>query len=472
MLRLLAAEVLTRKFEASSALRRVYTLSVLENTTRMASATTPEATKEAEMMHDEDDSEDDLQLGFSQAKEALHEIAIVDVKWSAMSGLGTEETRYDERMTMLNANRESLAEAVFDTLKVPSAHWGRAVEPRALFVQGSERPWQISIATLKSGEGMEHLFGRNRDKTHMLRVEVRCMVDAKAREYTTRTCEVEVGAAGSYDVFNTLGKRGKRVIQHGDATTGRILVATLDRHPRAWDYHDPDWQRNAAACAIAHVSRALTAHLDPTKVPTQVVVSQFAVEPIVPVTASVDVNQSAKGVRVHLLVRGVYFDAVSPPPADLTAAAPIPLTGRFLNGQVSADGLTPKTQKDIPVRFSIANMADSKVHEGSWYPPASLSSHPEAKARGQSVASVRHAGMRSKRRQERRAQWREDAEEGEVRPSFMGGHRGGYKKPRGDPGAGSSSAPWADRSASEALPPAPANRRGSPPGGVASIDLR
>ena len=175
----------------------------------------------------------------------------------------------------------------------PSNAWDKAVEPRALFVQGSEKPWQITVATLKSAAGMDALFGEDRSRTHLMNVQVRCLVDAKKQEYAFRPTEVEVGAAGSYDCFKMLGQRGKRVIQQGDKDTGRILVVTLDRNPKSWDYHHPEWQCAEVTCAIAHVSRALTSHLEPTSLKTPITVTQFAVEPIVPIMATVDVAQSA-----------------------------------------------------------------------------------------------------------------------------------------------------------------------------------
>ena len=66
------------------------------------------------------DSEDDLGLGFSltqpHSKQALHEIAIVDVKWSAIRSCGDDpetEVRFRDIMTMLDTNREAMVEAVF-----------------------------------------------------------------------------------------------------------------------------------------------------------------------------------------------------------------------------------------------------------------------------------------------------------------------------------------------------------------------
>ena len=60
---------------------------------------------------------------------------------------------------------------------------------------------------------------------------------------------------------------------------------------------------------------------------------------------------SAKGLTIHLMVKGVsFFTPMSP---NTIAAEPLKLTGKFPNGLVDPTGMKPLYEDNIPVRFAI-----------------------------------------------------------------------------------------------------------------------
>ena len=244
-----------------------------------------------------------------------------------------------------------------------------------------------------------------------MELEVVCFTDVKTAATTPMKVEVEVGVAGMYDTFMCLGGRGKRVIS-GDAaaaTHGVVINVKLDRNPKAWEYRDFEWQKFAGQCAVRHVEKALMGPHDPTKLTTQISVTLFSVEALTPITSGALMSKmSSRGVRVHLLVKGVYFGAQAV--AGLMPAEPIPLVGRFPSGEVAEGGLRP-LKADVPCRVTVPRvMKEAKNFNGSFYAPSALAAHPRAAAEGGNMQTQRRSEMR---RLARVARWA-DREEGEI----------------------------------------------------------
>ena len=71
------------------------------------------------------------------------------------------------------------------------------------------------------------------------------IVTELTKNYTEMTwVEVEVGAAGHYQHFEALGKKGRAVLMPG-SEHGVFIDMILDQNPRTFPYHDSDWQAAA-----------------------------------------------------------------------------------------------------------------------------------------------------------------------------------------------------------------------------------
>ena len=91
---------------------------------------------------------------------------------------------------------------------------------------------------------MKAAFGEDFSKTVCLNVKVEIVTDLK-KNYTEITwVEVEVGAAGHYQHFEALGKKGRAVLMPG-SEHGVFIDMILDQNPRTFPYHDSDWQAAA-----------------------------------------------------------------------------------------------------------------------------------------------------------------------------------------------------------------------------------
>ena len=281
---------------------------------------------------------------FTSEKHVLHEIAIITIEGGLVAQEFLDNARNKEQSKFhqaLDSNREELSRAVFHLLEIPSEWWGEAVENRALHVYGFKKPWDITIATVNSADIVTRLFGKDLDRTLVLSVDLDLVVDLKNKTTTHGRVEVEVGPAKNFDKFQILGGKGRRVIA-SDPTVGYIMTAKLDRNEGAYPYKDPDWQAAAAHYARKHIVDSLTAGLEPSEA-AKVTVETFGMSAITPLT-SLRSNQSAKGIAVHVLVKGV--DITGEDEADgfgLVTAQPISLQAMLPNGQIS--GMTPTVVK-------------------------------------------------------------------------------------------------------------------------------
>ena len=116
-------------------------------------------------------------------------------------------------------------------------------------------------------------------------------------------------------------------------------------------------------------------------------------------------QQSAKGLHVHLLVKGVAF--MEPPGAmdDAVPARPIPLNAHILDGGLSADGLTPTASIGrIKIRFGPGG--DCRIKQDIWYPPAHVSEDRARTGAASAGAGSASGATWASRRTERRADMR------------------------------------------------------------------
>jgi len=85
--------------------------------------------------------------------------------------------RQQELLRLLDMNRQALVGRCVQSyiLAIPQlvAEWGDAVlEPRPLHVENHERPWQATIATIKTKAAMTQIFGIERRRTYPMKLAV------------------------------------------------------------------------------------------------------------------------------------------------------------------------------------------------------------------------------------------------------------------------------------------------------------
>ena len=145
------------------------------------------------------------------------------------------------------------------------------------------------------------------------------------------------------------GAKGK-ILATDSTRDGFALTVLLTENKQHYPYLNTSWQEAASHYAKSHVLSALTAGLGEAQ-RALVSVGVIAVSPVKPLNVLVK-NQSAKGLSVHMLVKGVAFLA---PPGDgdgSVPAQPIPLRANILDGGLSPDGTVPTTSVGrIKIRF-------------------------------------------------------------------------------------------------------------------------
>lgn len=305
---------------------------------------------------------------FAAPKKTTNEIAILNVSGGIMGDMSDDARR--KLFTLLDANRQALVYAVFNELRIPSDMWGDAIETRGLIVVGSEKPWTVTIGTIKDDGVMKAVFGADQKTTVTLQVTVKAMVDVKKKLYEPKPVEVEVGVAGMWKSFKGIGGKGRYVLEPG-AANGILVDMVLDQNVRTYDYLDASprgWQEAAAHFSLAHLRESLAAGLSSSDA-TRLNLEVYAVSPIVPLSTQMYV-QAAKGLVVSIVAKGVQWD--DDDEADgfgLIKAKPIPLTGNLLTGEVSSDGLTPLVGP-VPFRLKVKGIKGaSKVQQGTWLAP-------------------------------------------------------------------------------------------------------
>ena len=251
--------------------------------------------------------------------------------------------------------------------------WGDAVEDRPLPIVGEKDPYTAHIGTLNTAEPLASIFGDDHTVTHVLTLELELLLDVKTKAVALCTVTVEVGIAGMYDHFKHLGKRGKKVAL-SSPDSGIHLTLTLDCNPKAYAYLSDNWQKFAAHCATNHLKMALTVDLDDDEA-ALVSVQHFSTQALVPLN-NLDNKQSARGLAIHFLIKGVDFNRASDDKADPTWAPtsiignPIPLRGAFPSGLIADDGRTPSTT-DVGIKLRISGLdSPPKIASGMWYPPS------------------------------------------------------------------------------------------------------
>lgn len=350
---------------------------------------------------------------FSKAKAPLIELAIkfvfggLRLGKSEMPDVASDE--YKKLDNLAASNREEVCSQAFSALDIPRDAWGPSVEPRALSILGRSDPWEVTIATLTSNSEAIRLFGTAGtadSRTRILDLSIECAIDLKAGrdkgETVMKPVQVEIGRAGTYDIWRSFGLRGLKVLSAPD-TGYRQLTVILDQNPHAWDYQDSEWQEFSQLCGMEYLTEQLHRDLDNDE-KRRIKIEHFCTQPIHPLDR-VDRVQSASGVKIHYLVSGVTFDTpeVTEECDDAGGLGLIPcpaldLMGAFPLGLVSEDGLTPITG-EVNVRISFPSMSGPPVYRDDMvWPPSAVHEAKEGGDEGawRSARSYRRRNLRQR----------------------------------------------------------------------------
>ena len=170
---------------------------------------------------------------------------------------------------------------------------------------------------MNTAEPLASIFGDDHTVTHVLTLELELLLDVKTKAVALVNVTVEVGIAGMYDYmyFKHLGKRGKKVAL-SSPDSGIHLTLTLDCNPmKAYSYLSDNWQKFAAHCATNHLKMALTVDLDDDEAALcprlgAALLLHFSTQALVPLN-NLDNKQSARGLAIHFLIKGVDFNRAS-----------------------------------------------------------------------------------------------------------------------------------------------------------------
>ena len=243
-----------------------------------------------------------MSFSFATPKIANLEIAIIQVDGSTRASEVSDNTLKKRYKQMMDGNRECVAKAVLQNLKIPSEVWADSVEPRPLHIAGAPRPWEVTICALvgtpEATSTYHHLFGSDLTKTHAMCISVDVYNDVKARTFTSITVELEIGAAGMYNYFRQLGGKGMRVLPEGSPETGTILTTTLNQNVKSWPYQDQDWQAASNHYMQQYITVALK-HGAPEN--ATITVEHFATQAMLPLNSLTE-RQTAFGVKHFYLV--------------------------------------------------------------------------------------------------------------------------------------------------------------------------
>ena len=115
---------------------------------------------------------------------------------------------------------------------------------RGIHVAGYDHPWKVTIATLKDAPPpsgptpsieatpqilqtiLQTAFGEKFDQTIVMEIDVTVLTDVKLRLTEKVTMEVEVGVAGKYEYFKSIGGRGRMVLPP-NGTNGFLIDMVL-----------------------------------------------------------------------------------------------------------------------------------------------------------------------------------------------------------------------------------------------------
>ena len=139
-------------------------------------------------------------------------MAIIQVKGGLVQKSAMSSEAMQRMRQVVDANRQAVVHACFRRMEIPTEVWADAIEVRGIMVAGFDRPWDVTIGTLNSESAMHAVFGDDLRRTVTMRVEVEILLDVKKMESMTTVLEVEVGAAGQYQFFESIGKKGRLVL--------------------------------------------------------------------------------------------------------------------------------------------------------------------------------------------------------------------------------------------------------------------
>ena len=361
---------------------------------------------------------------FSTPKTTTFEVAIINIKGTTIDKFNMSEQALQRIRQVEDANRHRLVHAVYRKMLIPEDQWADAIEARGILVAGFQRPWDITIGTLQSADVMKAAFGDDLKKTVSLEVKVEIFTDIKKNYSELLPLEVEVGAAGQWQYFNVLGRKG-RVVHSPGSEHGVLIDMILDQNPRTYPYHDSDWQEAAKFYGVKHIKDVLVGNAADAAAAARISVDCFAVSPCVPLNTNVYL-QEAKGLALALHIKGVQFEEDETEGFGLTPVVPIPLKGLLLTGEVQSDQLTPTVgMVEFRIRAKCFKSA-YKIQQGKWLAPIlvqEMAAEGEASGVAPKFDSVRTLSRRMDRKSNQRevkaaavagGKRRAEAEDGEV----------------------------------------------------------
>lgn len=382
---------------------------------------------------------------------------------------------------MLDSSRENLARACFHYLGIDSNYWGDAISQRPLRLVGEATPWDISIATVSDFDVLRNCFGPDLKHTVACELEVECLTDIKHEDYDKVRMEVEIGVPLDYQHFRMVGGKGKILVADSNRN-GHVVSVVMTQNAKHYPYFDTDWQEGAAHYAREHVYSSLTAGLSP-ELQARVGVAVLSITAVKPLNVLVK-RQSAKGLTVHLMVRGVALGADAPDDVsdgdeameEPVPAQPIATRALILDGGVSSDGLTPSASVG---QIQIKGAGDHRTKNGIWYAPSLVAAQrakeaaeaADARDGAWPVAGSGKGSFWPSRRTERRAAQRE-TKAAQARAERFGKARDGESGNESDTSDASHVRRMAKASVSWGADGGGASGGGSSAGGGAAPDLR
>ena len=387
-----------------------------------------------------------MSFQFGEDDAATESIALTTV--IIAGSLGDPSSKF----TPIDLNRERLVQRIYNTLKIEGDAWGSAVESCTLMIQGAKEPWTGLISsTLTSARVANVIFGEDGTKTHLLQIQAKIAESSKpnAKE-EWKPFEVEIGVAGKYASFKSIGGRGKIVATSNDATNGYPVTVILDRNKGPYEYREHGWQQAAAHYAVSHLQKQLGEKAG---------IRVLAIETITPLSSKAG-KQSARGLRVHLLVTGVNFDREDDDAAGglgVVQSPAINLIALLPNGKIDAvtDQTTSKVVKRPAVEPTLYKIViNGLVGHGRYrvvgetpyfYPPSAIESKED------DAAWTLVKGIYGRRRGKKK---RANGGGGRSQPFGDGGGKGGgTSRGKGGGKGGGSALPhasrWADKEEGE-----------------------
>ena len=171
---------------------------------------------------------------------------------------------------------------------------------------------------------------------------------------------IEVGYPGEpglmYRHFMSVGRAGKILATPG-TKDGYVFTMLLAYNTHHYDYLHPAWQHAAEAWCKQHLEKCLVpaassemqtapSNVEAGEIPPTVSIETIGAKPLFPVATQLR-RQSARGLEVHFLIKGVQFEADDLDGFGVAPPAPIPLTAMLPNGFTRVDATSGKKVPEV-----------------------------------------------------------------------------------------------------------------------------